>query len=73
MSFAAQAPERELLSEHSRAIAARASSLDEVSVRAHHVGGNVTLRRVFVHMIEETARHTGHLDLVREQLDRRTG
>ncbi len=59
--------------EHSRAIAARVSSLDELSVRAHHVWGNVTLRWVFVHMLEETARHAGHLDLMREQLDGRTG
>jgi hypothetical protein len=28
---------------------------------------------VFVHMIEETARHNGHLDLVREMTDGQTG
>jgi hypothetical protein len=31
------------------------------------------LRRVILHMIEETARHAGHLDVVRELLDGRTG
>ncbi len=32
-----------------------------------------TLRFVLVHMIEETARHLGHLDLLREHLDGTTG
>jgi uncharacterized damage-inducible protein DinB len=31
------------------------------------------LRRVVLHMIEETARHAGHLDAARELLDGRTG
>jgi Protein of unknown function (DUF664) len=32
-----------------------------------------TLRWVYVHMIAEYARHNGHADLIREQLDGRTG
>jgi uncharacterized damage-inducible protein DinB len=35
--------------------------------------GRVSLRWIYVHMIEETARHTGHLDILREQLDGATG
>lgn len=31
------------------------------------------LRRIILHMIEETARHAGHLDAVRELIDGRTG
>lgn len=31
------------------------------------------LRWIVLHMIEETARHAGHLDIVRELLDGRTG
>jgi hypothetical protein len=31
------------------------------------------LRRIMLHMIEETARHAGHLDLARELLDGETG
>jgi hypothetical protein len=31
------------------------------------------LRRIILHMIEETARHAGHLDVVRELIDGRTG
>ncbi|HEY3723832.1 MAG TPA: DUF664 domain-containing protein, partial [Acidimicrobiia bacterium] len=36
-------------------------------------GDEVTLRWILVHMIEETARHVGHLDLIVEALDGRTG
>jgi Protein of unknown function (DUF664) len=31
------------------------------------------LRRIILHMIEETARHAGHLDIARELTDHRTG
>ena len=31
------------------------------------------LRRAMLHMIEETARHAGHLDIARELADNRTG
>jgi uncharacterized damage-inducible protein DinB len=36
-------------------------------------GEPVNLRWVIVHMIEETGRHAGHLDLLRELLDGATG
>lgn len=39
----------------------------------HHRFGRVSLRWIYVHMIEETARHTGQLDILREQLDGATG
>jgi len=35
--------------------------------------GAVSLRWILVHMIEETARHAGHLDLLREAWDGSTG
>lgn len=35
--------------------------------------GQVSLRWVYVHMIEETARHAGHADILREQTDGSTG
>ena len=57
----------------SRAIVDAAPSLDALSVDVHNVWGNVSLRWLLVHMIEETARHAGHLDLMREQIDGRTG
>ena len=34
---------------------------------------DVTLYAVLVHMVTETARHAGHADILREQLDGRTG
>ncbi len=49
------------------------ATLEELSrVESPHVG-IVSLRWILVHMIEETARHAGHLDLMREQIDGRTG
>ena len=33
----------------------------------------MSLRWVYLHMIEEYARHTGHADLLRERIDGRTG
>jgi uncharacterized damage-inducible protein DinB len=56
----------------SRRIAARAS-LDDMSVSESPHYGRVSLRWILVHMIEETARHAGHLDLMREQIDGKTG
>ncbi|HEX6360731.1 DinB family protein [Actinophytocola sp.] len=53
-----------------------ATSLDAPLVGSHtdppiDVGDD--LRWVMLHMIEETARHAGHLDVVRELLDGTTG
>jgi hypothetical protein len=41
----------------------------------HHVRRDIdmSLRWVYVHMIEEYARHNGHADLLRERIDGRTG
>ena len=35
--------------------------------------GRVSLRWIYVHMIREHARHTGHADILREQIDGATG
>jgi len=59
--------------ERSQTIVAATSSLDTPSRRRHDIRGPVSLRWILVHMIEETARHAGHLDLMREELDGRTG
>jgi uncharacterized damage-inducible protein DinB len=37
------------------------------------MGQEVNLRWIYVHMIEEYARHNGHADLVRERIDGATG
>jgi len=43
------------------------AGLDDVG--RHPEYGGETLRWMLHHMLEETARHVGHLDLLREQLD----
>lgn len=40
---------------------------------AQSEGMDFTLRYALAHMIEETARHCGHLDLLRESIDGATG
>ena len=37
------------------------------------MGGEVTLRWIYTHMIAEYARHNGHADLIRERVDGSTG
>jgi uncharacterized damage-inducible protein DinB len=36
-------------------------------------GEPVSVRRILIHMVEEVARHAGHADILREQLDGATG
>lgn len=36
-------------------------------------GTSYSLRWIITHMIDETARHAGHMDIIREQLDGATG
>jgi uncharacterized damage-inducible protein DinB len=56
--------------EQSRHTAARFALDDAVPQRRL---GRVSLRWIYVHMIEETARHVGHADILREQTDGATG
>ena len=56
--------------ERSRAVAA-AARLDDTVVDAH--GREFSLRFALLHLVEETARHLGHLDLLRELADGATG
>jgi uncharacterized damage-inducible protein DinB len=50
--------------------AAESCELDDTGVRG---GTPVSLRWIYVHMIEEYARHNGHADLIRELLDGSVG
>ncbi len=50
------------------AVITAARSLDVVSA-AH----DMSLRWILLHLVEETARHLGHIDLLREQADGSTG
>ena len=55
---------RRLVSDHDLNAAAKRPISD---------GRHVDLRWVILHLIEETSRHNGHLDVVRELVDRQTG
>jgi uncharacterized damage-inducible protein DinB len=45
----------------------------DLSITGEHERGEISLRWVLVHMIEEYARHNGHADLLRERIDGRVG
>lgn len=59
--------------DRSNEIVAAAESLDQLAVRANRHGEHWSLRWILVHMIEETARHAGHADLIRESIDGEVG
>ncbi|MEU8825418.1 DUF664 domain-containing protein [Streptomyces sp. NPDC048636] len=59
-------------SSHYRELVA-ASGLDDQAKRAVRDGLHVDLRWILLHLTEETARHNGHLDILREMLDGTTG
>lgn len=60
--------------EASRAAVDSVPSLETLSVRASRRSGeHFSLRWILLHMIEETARHNGHADLLREAVDGVTG
>ncbi|MFI1192575.1 DinB family protein [Micromonospora sp. NPDC020750] len=48
-------------------------SLDETFTEVGPKRRTFNLRWVYVHLIEEYARHNGHADLIRERIDGRTG
>ena len=58
--------------EVSRALAAEHDSLDDVGAAPRN-GQQVSLRWIYLHMIEEYARHNGHADLLREAIDGTVG
>ena len=47
--------------------------LDRLTARVFDDGGQLSLRWILCHMIEEYARHNGHADLLRESIDGVTG
>jgi uncharacterized damage-inducible protein DinB len=56
------------------AVAEVGGDLETRSVQAdRHTGERFSLRWIMIHMIEETARHNGHVDLIREAIDGLTG
>jgi uncharacterized damage-inducible protein DinB len=66
----------DILAFYGRARAAADQVIDELDVEATGTawyGATVTLRWVLIHMVEETARHAGHVDIVRELIDGMVG
>ncbi len=57
----------------SQEIVAAAPSLDDLTRAPHWYFGVVTLRFVLQHVLTETARHAGHLDILRELTDGAVG
>jgi uncharacterized damage-inducible protein DinB len=72
------APLAELLEDYARECAVSNRivadhSLDDVGQNRDFGAGAATLRWMLIHMVEETARHVGHLDIIRELLDGQKG
>jgi uncharacterized damage-inducible protein DinB len=59
--------------ERSRQAAVQADGLDQESVQTFPDGRHFSLRWVLLHLLEETARHAGHADLIREAIDGTVG
>jgi uncharacterized damage-inducible protein DinB len=78
-SIGAETPIEQTLSEYDQQIARTDAiiaglDLDDRSKTLRFRNGDApTLRWVILHLIEENARHNGHLDILREQLDGTTG
>lgn len=71
-------PLARLLDEYERQCAvsneiAAAHALEDVGQHQGYKADQISLRWILLHMIEETARHAGHADIVRELLDGRKG
>ncbi len=66
----------DILAFYARARAAADRVIGEVGMEETGTawfGDAVSMRWVLIHMIEETARHAGHMDIVRELIDGATG
>ncbi|MCX2180835.1 DinB family protein [Streptomyces sp. SKN60] len=78
MRIAVDFPLAQLLDEYAEQSArfrelVAASDLDTKAKRPVRGGTHVDLRWILLHLTEETARHNGHLDILREMLDGATG
>jgi uncharacterized damage-inducible protein DinB len=59
--------------QYARAAVAGKQLDDVVPSRGHHPERARDIRWIYLHMIEEYARHNGHADLIRERIDGMTG
>ena len=66
----------DILAYYGRARASADQVIDELDLNVTGTawfGDPVSLRWVLIHMIEDTARHAGHMDILRELIDGATG
>ena len=66
----------DILAFYQRARAAADQAINEIDIEETGTawfGEAVSLRWVLIHMVEETARHAGHVDILRELIDGMTG
>ena len=56
-----------------REILASTTDLDSIAARVSARRGRISMRWIMIHMIEEYARHVGHADFLRENIDGTTG
>ena len=66
----------DVLAFYGRARAAADQAIDELDIEdtgTAWFGEAVTMRWVLIHMVEETARHAGHVDILRELIDGMAG
>ncbi len=63
---------REAVAEANEVIRA-CTDLEQPSPRPRRHGTTATMRWTLVHMIEETGRHAGHADIIRERIDGAVG
>ncbi len=76
MRVAPQESTADVLGYYQRARAAADSATEELAMQDTGTawwGATVSMRWVLIHMIEDTARHAGQMDILREQIDGRTG
>lgn len=67
---------RALRADYRAACAANDSIIDSIAdpdTRFTRAGKEFTLRALLLIVLKETARHAGHADVIREQIDGRTG
>ena len=66
----------DIVAYYERARAAADQAVDEIDLDelgTHWSGAPISMRWVLIHMLEETARHVGHMDILRELIDGATG
>jgi hypothetical protein len=66
----------DVLAYYGRARTAADQAIEELELESTGTawfGETVSLRWVLIHMVEETARHAGHVDILRELIDGMTG